>query len=566
MELSYLRYSKGHDMKVKILLIIFLINIFNPILSYSAWEDRACFATVASIPYTGGYAVVDACQSLEIDEEAPSYECTSRTGTLYQSRKVLIFRTYYYDTSTNQWVLHGSSGQIGFKTSLVSDLTAVQSITSGAELTETLPESCGQTCEELKDTYAGEFDNVGKHIYYSCLDGCEVSIAYTPEGQGNNVCGTVKNSNDVWVTFGSGYYTGNQCGPGTGDAGEPQQPKPCSEYQEQCESMCLGQVSQYECPSDSTGEGRVCECVGEVPPLIDLGDGSGWQPDTDKDGEPNGTDNDIDNDGKSNGSDDDTDGDGKTNKNDSDNDNDGTSNGGNKGWGANRGNPTGLGADPDVDGDGNENGYDDDIDGDGISNGNDPGIDGDGVPNHLDQDADGDGIPNGEDSDADGDGVPNGDDTDSIGVTSSTGDSDGDGVNEGSGEGNGEDDGEGTGEGGGDGKYTAGDKCPEGQICIGDGVCQAGEPETSIDCATANYFQERFQTFQGEIQESAPFKAVQQLEIPSGGSPVWSYDFGNWGGVKTFDFSEFPTILLILKSIVLLSFSWLGIRIITLKR
>ncbi len=296
-----------------------------------------------------------------------------------------------------------------------------------------------RTCQERKGEYAGFFTIPGKYDTRVCKEQCFVSLSYKPEGLGGNIVFTAKDPDKGWETFGYGYYTGEECMEGFAETGETE-PSTCNEYKQLCRNICLDNISQFQCPNDTTGQGRVCDCVGKVPPIIDLADGNGFQPDSDLDGIPNDQDPDIDGDGKPNAEDRDTDGDGIPNVSDSDNNDNGISNGGNKGWGADRGTDTGLGADPDVDGDGTSNGSDPDVDGDGLENGLDPDIDGDGLPNSADLDADGDGVPNGSDPDADGDGLLNGDDIDASGIISSDGDSDGDGVQEGEGEEEGEGD------------------------------------------------------------------------------------------------------------------------------
>lgn len=212
-----------------------------------------------------------------------------------------------------------------------------------------------------------------------CIDQCEyVSDNIDP------ITLSYKNEQDEWVTD---FY-------GVISTGEP------------CPAESVGATN------DPTAE-QPPEMVGAPYPLTKDAEGN-ITGDNDRDGIPNSIDSDIDGDGTSNADDQDVDGDGEPNISDNDVDSDGVSNGGQDGMATNprtyifnnpSNDPTGAAADPDVDGDGDANGWDPDVDGDGYPNSNDADIDGDGIANGPDIDSDGDGQLDGIDSDSDGDGI-----------------------------------------------------------------------------------------------------------------------------------------------------------------
>lgn len=226
----------------------------------------------------------------------------------------------------------------------------------------------------------GQTDVPGLGVEFACIDECE----YVPTDI-DPITISRKNENDEWITE---YYgmvsTGENCVAGS-----------------------------EESTNDPDAE-QPPEMVGAPYPLTRdeaTGDITG---DNDKDGIPNSVDADIDGDGTPNADDPDVDGDGVPNGVDKDVDSDGVSNGGQDGFATNprvyifpaaTQDPSGASSDPDVDGDGDMNGWDPDVDGDGHPNGSDADIDGDGIPNGPDVDSDGDGQLDGIDSDSDGDGL-----------------------------------------------------------------------------------------------------------------------------------------------------------------
>ena len=286
------------------------------------------------------------------------------------------------------------------------------------------PGNAPASCDDIPETCAdrlGQVETIHVAGLYQngpfCVDGCKAL-------QADGLTIGVDDPTLGEITVVTVEYTGQECS-GTETNNLPTDPE-CTTMADYCSSICNGDLSNFTCTNDDGYVVYNCGCEEPDVPFVDDGNG-GLTPDTDSDTIPDTSDPDIDGDGDPNGSNDDTDGDGTINKDDKDVDNDGITNGGNEGWDADRGNPNGVGADPDVDGDGADNGTDPDIDGDGIDNGADPDADGDGVSNSGDLDSDGDGILDGADPDADGYGILNADDADPFGETTGDGDTDGDG-------------------------------------------------------------------------------------------------------------------------------------------
>ncbi len=306
-------------------------------------------------------------------------------------------------------------------------------------------------------------------------------------------------------------------------------------------------------------------------PIIELNDV--WEPDQDRDGVASGNDEDVDGDGQENINDDDVDGDGTPNGSDNDVDGDGTSNGGRRGhWTY----PSPISSDDGEDTGENENGEgaDNDVDGDDVENYEDCDIDGDGWLNEEDGDIDGDGKTNSVDDDDDGDGVNDSADTDPQGANCSGGEAEPEDQEGGTGQTEGGDDStpgeaeaEEEGEAPGEGDEVGTSSCPEGQVCIGDGICQTGEASYSSDCSGSAYYSERWDEFQASMKETDLFGTLDGIAtLPTGGNSVQSIDLGELGGVQSFDWSEFNYIWSILSTLFLLAFSWIGIKIIVLKK
>lgn len=79
-------------------------------------------------------------------------------------------------------------------------------------------------------------------------------------------------------------------------------------------------------------------------------------------------------------------------------------------------------------------------------------------------------------------------------------------------------------------------------------------------------FGTRFRDFFDQMRTTALFSLPNQFlsGLPSGGSPVMSFSAGRFGN-HTFDFSLFSSLWTTLKTIILVLFAWLGVRIVTLK-
>ncbi|MGD9686359.1 MAG: hypothetical protein AB7U43_05230 [Desulfobacter sp.] len=79
-------------------------------------------------------------------------------------------------------------------------------------------------------------------------------------------------------------------------------------------------------------------------------------------------------------------------------------------------------------------------------------------------------------------------------------------------------------------------------------------------------FGQRFQQFFGEMQTTAVFSLPNQFltSIPTGSSSVVSFNGGRFGS-HSFDFATFSDLWLALKTVILVLFGWLSIRIAILK-
>ena len=383
------------------------------------------------------------------------------------------------------------------------------------------PKVC--TAHEIK---VGSWKVPGKWPAAVCIDGC-----YYKEQSGTTISLWDVNANETLYTDPIGI--GQDCATSDGSMAASPEPWPADKI--------VGS--------------------GPVPVLVKLPDGS-LKPDQDKDGIPSGPaaadggDTDNNGDGKPNGFDPDVDGNGTPNTQDTDVDGDGISNGGQTDrWDYPYASPAqsgGLGADVDIDGDGQLNGVDMDIDGDGIPNKSDGDIDGDGHRNDFDLDADGDGIPNLDDTSPYGNGGGTGDGTDGTGTGTDT---DGDGEED-------EEPGPVVNQPTADPTPT----CQEGRICPADGVCQEGESPTSADCSGPNYMTDRFQQFKEDIADSGIMKITGTMSVPSGGSSTMGVDFGEWGGVQTFDFAQFGAMWAALNALFTITTAWYCVKIIALKK
>jgi len=417
------------------------------------------------------------------------------------------------------------------------------------------PEPCPEAGTPAPDGLA--FD--GKHANGPfCVEECVA----TKVPDGDDLALAYKDG-DQWKTIvGDLEYTGERCDETPEDETPQNAPLDCDEFQDVCADLCgPGGVTADPC-NEETGQAD-CEC-GEKPPFPLVRDEttSNIEPDQDKDGIGSSVDGDVDGDGIPNENDVDVDGDGLENESDPDVDGDGISNDNDSTYFPVWGGGDGIGSDPDIDGDGIVNSSDSNMDGDGYGNDDDGDMDGDGYPNDSDPDTDGDGNPNDTDGDVDGDGTDNEDDSSTHGGTGDNGTGDGDGDGDGDGEEEEED-----GEPGEVGDPIGDAACPDGQVCLGDGVCQSGESETSADCAGENFIQDRYETMINTIQETGLFSIADGLSgIPGGGTASMSVDLGNWGGVQTFDFSQFSYAWAVLNSVFTVAFAFLGIKIVTLKQ
>jgi hypothetical protein len=369
-----------------------------------------------------------------------------------------------------------------------------------------------------------------------CEDGCEL-VRDTREDSFDM---SYKAPEDgKWYTLTPVKYSGNSCTEGSGTPSvEP--PSDCATFLQQCEAACRG-ADQSQSWCDATG--RNCSCDLAPPyPLVDPGDGGGPRPDQDKDGNPSDQDNDNDGDGTDNGGDPDVDGDGIDNGGDGDVDGDGTGNGGDNGsWNPSQGSPGGTGADGDVDGDGETNCTDPDIDGDGMENENDTDMDGDGLPNELDLNPTGC-VDGNSDGCVDDPNTPE----DECCVDDPRTPEDECGTNN-------------TGECVDDPNTTQ-DECEE-YSPIGGGT--PGEAYTPGEFNIGD----RLNTFFSRIRQTGVFALPNDFfnAPPTGGSPIFTFEFGSYG-TRTVDLSDMSQPLLILRTIVLIAFCFVCLRVVILKR
>ena len=112
----------------------------------------------------------------------------------------------------------------------------------------------------------------------------------------------------------------------------------------------------------------------------------------------------------------------------------------------------------------------------------------------------------------------------------------------------------------------------------GDGTEPEENPGPTVNgIATGNFdnpyttedydLKKRFTTFLGNMRQSGVFALPQKFidAIPNGGSPIIKVELGSYGS-HTIDLSSLSKPLLILRSVLLLAFSWISIRVIILKR
>ncbi len=119
----------------------------------------------------------------------------------------------------------------------------------------------------------------------------------------------------------------------------------------------------------------------------------------------------------------------------------------------------------------------------------------------------------------------------------------------------------------GEGFEVGESSCPSGEVCIGDGVCQEGEPEYSVDCSGANYYETRWTEFKTNMMATDLFGTIDGIAtLPEGGNSTQSIDMGELGGVQLFDWSEFDYVWSILATVFVLAFTWIGIKIVVLKK
>ncbi|MCI5219522.1 MAG: hypothetical protein D3914_10120 [Candidatus Electrothrix sp. LOE2] len=181
-----------------------------------------------------------------------------------------------------------------------------------------------------------------------------------------------------------------------------------------------------------------------------------------------------------------------------------------------------------------------DSDGDGIADSDDPDDDNDGIPDTEDDDDDGDGIPDDDDidRDSDGDGIPDkydtDDDNDGIPDTEDD-DDDGDGI---------PDDEEGD--------YKDFDEPPYSSSSLSE---------------AAGRFGTRFHLFISTMKNTSLFSLPSNFvgNIPSSGNSVLVIDGGETYGQQVIDFSHWSAGWLVFRSVILISSSFIALRILTLK-
>lgn len=109
--------------------------------------------------------------------------------------------------------------------------------------------------------------------------------------------------------------------------------------------------------------------------------------------------------------------------------------------------------------------------------------------------------------------------------------------------------------------------CPVGSWCLGDGVCEPGEPSWSSDCAGPNYFEDRWQKLQNDLQNTgmAQLASLGNHQF-TGGSNTYTVHFGQFGGDMTYSLDNLDFGFSILKVIFQCAFAWISIKIILLKK
>lgn len=375
-----------------------------------------------------------------------------------------------------------------------------------------------------------------------CIEGCELMPTGITVSIKKNDCDSNGIADDPCTVMAGTEYTGEACPEGDP---EGQEDPGCEYWENFCEEICVGGDVNFVC-ADEYGNPD-CGCTLPDYPLIE--DDGKLKPDQDEDGLPTGEpeETDADGDGDPDTTDPDPDGDGIIDG-DADADGDGIDN---------RGDPTtqhsdttnwvinhnGIGTDPDLDGDGEPNETDDNMDGDSFPNDTDSDQDGDGIRNNDDLDSDGDGIL--DDKDGDGDTSDEADDGDT---------NDDGGVNE-------------------DDPLPqetpddlgSGGTCPDGEVCLGDGVCQAGEDETSSDCVGAGYLSTRWQELQDNIMATGVGSLVSLGDLPGSSDSQINVNLGSWGGETSFDLTQLNFAWALLNGLFTIMFCWLGIKIIILK-
>ena len=109
--------------------------------------------------------------------------------------------------------------------------------------------------------------------------------------------------------------------------------------------------------------------------------------------------------------------------------------------------------------------------------------------------------------------------------------------------------------------------CPAGTWCLGDGVCEAGEPSWSSDCAGPNYFEDRWQQLQSEISTTG-IAALASLGNHAfvGGTNLYTISTGQFAGNITYDLNTLQFAFQIMSVIFQIAFAWISIKIILLKK
>jgi len=485
--------------------------------------------------------------------ECKLYKATGHTGTTYGDGQMVTWVPFYWNGTS--WISYQASGywnQQVMTQNRIDQLTGYMTamgVPHDTTPSEYWPDGPPEGCASVDCT-----EKTGEQVYLNvagidppgpfCDDNCN---AIKVSGGGISIYDPVNQETTL-----TAEYTGDECTP-TDVEPEPD-PDDCNDKMALCNELCPdGFISGLFICTEGPPVRFDCGCQLPPYPLVREDDGKLY-PDQDNDQKGSSkSDTDNDDDGKDNGSDDDINGnDLKNGDGDPDTDGNGLTNGGTATF-----NPTtptdtpdGSGRDPDVNGDGRENGIDPNVDGDGATNCNDADIDGDGVLNYQDVDADGDGVLNSADAtpfgagcDGSGSGGVNGDDP---ATTTSTGEDE-------------------TTDGLGEPTPIVSGSCPTGQVCIGDGVCQSGESPSSVDCAGETFVSDRISQMMTTIKGTGIGSLMTAPGIPSGGSSTITVGLGTYGE-DTFDFNSLSNIWSVLGVLFLLAFGFVSIRIITLKR